>query len=57
MVEQIKNKKYLNIPDVANFPPGAEAEKKEFKSQDIRSLLLIPMMKNGIFLAFLVLTG
>ena len=47
-VEQIKNNKYVNIPDVNNLPSEAEAEKKEFKSQDVQSLLSIPMMKNGI---------
>jgi len=53
LVEQIKNKKYVNIPDVDSLPPEAEAEKKEFKSQDICSLLSIPMMKNGIVFGFL----
>jgi|GEM_PF-1989508 len=53
LIEQIKNRKHVNIPDVDSLPPEAEAEKKEFKSQDIRSLLLIPMMKNGIVFGFL----
>jgi len=53
LVKQIKNKKYVNIPDVDSLPPEAEAEKKEFKSQDIRSLLSIPMIKNGIVFGFI----
>ncbi|MDW7730474.1 MAG: PAS domain S-box protein [Bacillota bacterium] len=51
--EQIKNKKYVNIPNVDSLPPEAEADKKNYKSQDIRSLLSIPMMKNGIVYGFL----
>jgi diguanylate cyclase (GGDEF)-like protein len=56
-VQQIKNKKNVNIPDVDSLPPEAEIAKIEFKSQDIRSLLSIPMMKNGIVFGFLGLAG
>ncbi len=52
-IEHIRNKKYLNIPDVDSLPPEAETEKKELKSQDIRSLLSISLMKNGIVFGFL----
>ncbi len=50
---QIRKKKHVNIPDVDSLPPEAEAEKKEFKSQGIRSLLSIPLMKSGIVFGFL----
>ncbi len=50
--EQIKNKKYVNIPDVDSLPSEAEADKKNYKAQDIRSLLSIPLMKNGIVYGF-----
>ncbi len=52
-VEQIRKKKHVYVPDVDSLPPEAEAEKSEFKSQDIRSLLSIPMIKNGIVFGFL----
>ena len=51
--EQITKKKIVNIPDVDSLPPEAEAEKKEFRSQSIRSLLSIPMTKNGTVFGFL----
>jgi diguanylate cyclase (GGDEF)-like protein len=43
----------VNIPDVDRLPPEAEAEKKKFNSQSIRSLLSIPLMKNGIVFGYL----
>ena len=52
-VEQYRNKKNVNIPNVDSLPPEAEAEKKELKSQGIRSLLSIPMLKNGFVYGFL----
>ena len=52
-VEQIKSKKYVNVPDVDSLPSVAEADKRYFKSQGIRSLLSIPMMKNGIVHGFM----
>jgi diguanylate cyclase (GGDEF)-like protein/PAS domain S-box-containing protein len=51
--QQIINKKIVYIPDVDNLPPEAEAEKIEFKSQSIQSLLSIPMTKNGTVFGFL----
>jgi diguanylate cyclase (GGDEF)-like protein/PAS domain S-box-containing protein len=50
---QIREKKLVNIPDVDRLPPEAEAEKKKFNSQSIRSLLSIPLMKNGIVFGYL----
>lgn len=51
--EQILQKKHVNIPDVDILPAIALAEKLEFKSQKIRSLLSIPMIRNGIVFGFL----
>ncbi|MDW7656638.1 MAG: PAS domain S-box protein [Bacillota bacterium] len=53
LIEQIRKKKSVYIPDVDSLPPEAEAEKKEFQSQDIRSLLSIPMTKNSTVFGFL----
>jgi diguanylate cyclase (GGDEF)-like protein/PAS domain S-box-containing protein len=47
-IEQIKNKKHVIIPDVDSLPPEAGVDMKNLKSQGIRSLISIPMMKNGI---------
>jgi diguanylate cyclase (GGDEF)-like protein/PAS domain S-box-containing protein len=52
-IEQYRNKKNVNIPNLDSLPPEAEAEKNELKSQGIRSLLSIPMMKNGFVFGFL----
>jgi diguanylate cyclase (GGDEF)-like protein/PAS domain S-box-containing protein len=51
--QKIINKKIVYIPDVDSLPPEAEAEKIEFKSQSIQSLLSIPMTKNGTVFGFL----
>ena len=51
--EQIKKKINITIPDVDSLPSEAEAEKKEFKSQGIRSFLSIPMIKNGIVFGYI----
>jgi len=34
----------LHVPDVASLPPEAESERQEFKRQEIRSLLTVPMI-------------
>jgi len=51
IVEQIRTKDYVHIPDVENLLP--EAEKRELKSQGIQSLLCIPMIKNIEVIGFL----
>lgn len=37
----------LHIPCVAALPPEAEAERREFQSQHIQSLLAVPMIRQG----------
>ncbi len=39
---QIQKKKPVHIPDVSAMPAEAEAEKQEFASQNIRSLICLP---------------
>ena len=56
-VEQIKNRKNLIIMDVNCLPPETEVVMKEFKSQGIRSLISIPMMKNDFVSGFIGLVG
>ncbi|MFA7011531.1 MAG: PAS domain S-box protein [Desulfobacterales bacterium] len=44
----------LHIPDVEALPPEAEAEKKEFRLQDIQSLICLPMRSDrGQLMGFL----
>jgi two-component system cell cycle sensor histidine kinase/response regulator CckA len=43
----------VSIPDVAQLPPEAEAEKRAFLSQGIRSLLCVPMVYGGNLIGFL----
>lgn len=41
---KIKKRDPIHIPNVDKLPPEAKAEKKEFKSQGIKSLILLPMI-------------
>ncbi len=43
----------LHIPRVVDLPPEAEAEREEFLSQDIRSLITVPMVYRGDVMGFL----
>jgi len=51
--ERIKNRDHVHVPDVDRLPPEAEAEWKEFKSQNIRSVLSIPLEREGEVFGFL----
>ncbi|MFO7917931.1 MAG: GAF domain-containing protein [Anaerolineae bacterium] len=42
----------LHIPRVAELPPEAEAERQEFSSQGIQSLLAVPMIHQGEVMGF-----
>lgn len=43
----------LHIPRVADMPPEAEADRREFERQEIRSLVAVPMMYRGEAIGFL----
>ena len=43
----------LEIPRVADLPPGAEAEREEFQAQDIQSLIAIPLIYQAETIGFL----
>ncbi len=51
-VAQIKNREYVYIPDVNELPAEAHAEKEEFLSQGIRSLLSVPLHSEGKLIGF-----
>ncbi|MGD8819672.1 MAG: PAS domain-containing protein [Anaerolineae bacterium] len=42
----------LHVPRVADLPPEAEAERREFERQDIRSLVAVPMVYRGSTIGF-----
>ncbi|MFP4344434.1 MAG: GAF domain-containing protein [Anaerolineales bacterium] len=43
----------LHVPDVSELPAEAEAEKREFEAQGIRSFLVVPMLYRGEVMGFL----
>jgi PAS domain S-box-containing protein len=43
----------LYIPRLSELPPEASAEKEEFQSQDIQSLINVPMISGGVVVGFL----
>lgn len=49
---QIREKKIINLYDVNNHPGLSEFEKSLFQEQEIKSLLSIPMINNGLLIGF-----
>jgi PAS domain S-box-containing protein len=49
----LMNGEVLSIPDVENLPPDAAAEKEEFQTQNIQSLIIAPMMDRGEAVGFI----
>ena len=45
--ERIKRPELIHVPRVADLPPEAEAEKKEWRAEAIQSLVCVPMMCAG----------
>jgi len=43
----------LHLPQVADLPPEADAEKHEFQLQGIQSLIVVPMIYQGSVIGFL----
>lgn len=52
LLKILRNEEYVSIFDIDALPPKAEAEKHELKSQDVQSLLLLPIRKRGEILGF-----
>ncbi|MFN2290953.1 MAG: GAF domain-containing protein, partial [Anaerolineae bacterium] len=50
--EQLLQGKSLHIPRVADLPPEAEAERREFQRQGIQSLVTVPMVYRGAVIGF-----
>ena len=49
----IRRHEVFYVPRVADLPPEAKAEKKEFQSQGIQSLLVVPMIYGSTLIGFL----
>ena len=53
VLEKIKQFKVVHIPRVADLPPEASAEKEEFQTEGIQSLIMVPMVYGGDVVGFL----
>jgi diguanylate cyclase (GGDEF)-like protein/PAS domain S-box-containing protein len=47
-MERVNGLQTVNVPRVADLPPGAAAEKEEFRAEGIRSLIVVPMVHRGV---------
>jgi PAS domain S-box-containing protein len=50
---QIQKFDFLHIPDVDKLPDEASAEKNEFRIEDIKSLITVPIIHGGTLIGFL----
>lgn len=50
--EQMMRCEHVYVPDVELLPPEAETDKKDFMIEEIKSLLTIPMLKDGKLFGF-----
>jgi len=46
--ERLKEKKVIHVPDIEQLPPEASAEKDILRQQDIQSVLVLPMVCDGV---------
>jgi len=49
----MKAHKILHVPSVASLPPEAKLEREHFEGQDIRALIVVPMVFQGQLMGFL----
>lgn len=52
-MDKLSRYEIINIPDVGEMPPGAEAEKAGLQAQDIQSVLVVPMVTGDKLMGFL----
>jgi PAS domain S-box-containing protein len=52
-IHQIQKLDFVHIPEVSNMSEEASAEKKEFQTEDIKSLITVPITHGGALLGFL----
>jgi len=52
-MQWLKQGDVFHVPDVAELPPEAERERKEFESEGIRTLVNVPIMARQMMIGFL----
>lgn len=52
-ISQMRKLDFLHIPDVEKLPKEACAEKNEFRIEDIKSLIIVPIAHGGSLIGFL----
>lgn len=52
-MKRLQNFECINIPRVCDLPDDAQAEKEFFRSQDIQSLLVVPMIYESKLIGFI----
>jgi PAS domain S-box-containing protein len=52
-MEKLHNYETIHVPLVANLPPEAQAEKDILEAQDIKSVLVIPLLTSNSLIGFL----
>ncbi|HED23834.1 MAG TPA: PAS domain S-box protein, partial [Firmicutes bacterium] len=52
-VEQMFSKDYVYVPDVEAMPPEAALDREDFRTEGIKSMLTLPMIKEGRVIGFL----
>ena len=45
--DKLESSYCIRIPDVDNLPPEAEGEKRDFKAQQLKSLIAVPLTREG----------
>ncbi len=50
---KIRNLEVFYVPRVKELPPEAAAEKREFEQHDIQSLIVVPLVHQGMLVGFL----
>jgi len=57
LVDRIKAAEYIHIPDLANLPATAEAERALLQGQGVQSAIVVPMIQAGNAIGFLGLSS
>jgi len=57
LVDKVKAAEYVHMPDPADLPAAAEAEKALLQSQGVQSVIVVPMVQAGTAVGFLGLSS
>ncbi|MFZ5822675.1 MAG: PAS domain-containing protein [Chloroflexota bacterium] len=53
LMERLEKFEIVNVPDVANLPPQAKAEKEEFQAEGIQSIVIVPIIYQNRLTGFM----